>query len=234
MIKGKGRKPTAVDSEPDPYRLLMAEVVDELEQRCAANGIHYPRWRIENIAEEQTLTYIRKMIENRFDNSREEQISDPDTQDERLDFDKENERTGVYDYDNVLREVAISEVSQEIYRNQRGWLVTEIFKKIVRKDQILKKASKGMEVNGDNSLCIISQKYYADGRVLMKTEVPRQYEGGIIISFRTPGTMRLEPRFDYVKFVENLIANGIPPEDAATIAKNTILIEDEAYFYPKE
>jgi hypothetical protein len=80
----------------------------------------------------------------------------------------------------------------------------------------------------------VYQKYYAEGGVIIKVEAPPHYEPAVVRQLRGPGIMTLVPRLDVKKFVAALVNEGIPQEDAQTIAKSMETIEDEAYFVPKE
>lgn len=80
----------------------------------------------------------------------------------------------------------------------------------------------------------VYQKYYPEGRILIKAEALPKFEPAVIRQLRAPGMMTLESKFDFRRFVKALVDEGIPQEDAQIIARSIMLIEDEAYCRPKE
>ena len=80
----------------------------------------------------------------------------------------------------------------------------------------------------------VCQKYYAEGKVLIGAEASPKYESAVVRQLGSPGMMTLVPKFNLKKFVEALMNEGIPQEDARVIARSIEIIEDGAYFVPKE
>jgi hypothetical protein len=86
----------------------------------------------------------------------------------------------------------------------------------------------------NNSPHNVFQRYFAKGSVIMKVEAPSQHEPAVARQLRSPGMMTLVPRLNIKKFVAALVNEGIKREDAQTVAKSIVIIEDAAYFVPKE
>jgi hypothetical protein len=94
--------------------------------------------------------------------------------------------------------------------------------------------TEGGEAIVKESLGNVCQKYYAEGRVLICAEASPKYESAVVRQLSSPGMMTLVPNLDLEKFVAALANEGIPPEDAEAIAQSVKIIEDGAYFVPKE
>lgn len=78
------------------------------------------------------------------------------------------------------------------------------------------------------------QKYYAQGRVTIAAKAPQEYLSAVNTLFRSPGIMTVKAKFEFDKFYDGLKKEGIPPKDAENILKSLKLIDDEAYFVPRE
>lgn len=78
------------------------------------------------------------------------------------------------------------------------------------------------------------EKYYAAGKVIVVAKTPPRYNSVVSALLRSPGIIQLEPKFDFEKFHEGLVNNGIPPKDALNILKSLNLVEDDAYLVARE
>jgi len=72
------------------------------------------------------------------------------------------------------------------------------------------------------------QKYYAHGRTWVTAEAPAKSEPTVTNLLRSPGIVKLVAKFNYDQFMEDLLANEVPREEATAIAKG-VKVHNEAY-----
>jgi hypothetical protein len=77
------------------------------------------------------------------------------------------------------------------------------------------------------------QKYYAEGRVVVEAETLPIFKMAVAEILQLPGILTIEPKLNYEKIINSLIAKGVPIEGARLITQSLQLIEHEAYFVPK-